>query len=77
MKIKNLGANKTELRLEDGTLVFFSYSTPVAACLASGGFIRTSEYYSRTTTKHINAWLGGAKAVEVPQAELDTLAQGR
>ena len=74
MKLKNLGANKTELHTDSGAVVFFSYSTPVAAQLAQGGFVRTSTRHSVTTSKHITQWLEGAAAREVPQSELDALS---
>jgi len=45
----------------------------VAAQLAQGGFVRTETKYSRTTSKHINQWLDGAKAETVPQATIDAL----
>lgn len=73
MKLKTLGNNRTELHTCSGAIVFFSYSTPVAAQLAQGGFIRTSTNYSRTTSKHITQWLQGAHAREVAQSELDAL----
>lgn len=74
MKLKSLGANKTELTLDSGTVVFFSYETPVAACLGNGGgFIRTAHKWSVTTSKHITQWLDGVNAREVPQDELDKL----
>ncbi|MDE2584085.1 MAG: hypothetical protein KGN39_01710 [Betaproteobacteria bacterium] len=72
-KIKSLGANKTEVHLSSGAVVFVSYSTPVAAQLAGGGFIRTAEKYSVTTSKHITQWLDGRKAAVVPQATLDAM----
>ena len=73
MKLKNLGANKTEIHKENGAVIFFSYETPVAAQLPRGGFVRTSTRYSVTTSKHINQWLDGAKAKEVDQSEIDAL----
>ena len=74
MKVKPLGANRTELQLPNGAAILFSYQTPVAAQLAAGGFVRTSTHYSRTTCKHITQWLQGATAREVPQIDLDNLA---
>lgn len=74
MKVKSLGSNKTELHLNDGTIILFSYETPVAACLGTGGFIRTDKKYSVTTSKHITQWLNGANAETVPQSELDVLS---
>lgn len=72
MNIKNIGSNQTELTIGE-TTVLFSYQTPVAAKLASGGFIRTNKSWSRTTSKHINQWLDGANAKLVEQSVLDSL----
>ena len=74
MKLIPLGANKTELHTNAGAVILFSYKTPVAAQLASGGFVRTSEHYSRTTSKHITQWLEGRKAESVDQSVLDNIA---
>lgn len=71
LKLKPLGANQTELQLDDN-LVLFSYQTPVAAWVRGRGWLRTDTKYSKTTTKHINKWLGAAGAV-VPQAEINAL----
>jgi hypothetical protein len=74
-KIKPVGSNMTELHKTDGTVVLFSYETPVAACMGDGGgFIRTDCRWSMTTSKHINKWLDGASARSVPQSELDAIA---
>ena len=72
MKIKPVGSNMTELQLDD-VHVLFSYETPVAACIMGEGFVRTSQWYSQTTTRHINKWLDGVDAPEVPQAYIDAL----
>ncbi len=72
MKIKQVGSNMTELRLEN-VHVLFSYETPVAACIFGEGFVRTAQGYSQTTTRHINKWLDGVDAPEVPQAYIDAL----
>jgi len=73
LKLNPIKANQTEVHLEGGTVVLFSYKTPVAAQLSTGGFIRTEKYYSRTTSKHINQWLDGVQAETVPQVTLDHL----
>lgn len=74
MQLKSLGANKTEITYDDGTVVLYSYATPVAACLGDGGgFVRTSKKWSVTTSKHINQWLGGVRAREVSQDDLVAL----
>ena len=70
MKLRQIGSNQTELTLPCGAVVLFSYETPVAAQLASGGFVRTEQKWSVTTSRHINKWLQGIDAQEVPQADL-------
>lgn len=76
MKVKSLGNNKTELHLNNGTIIFFSYETPVAAYLCIGGFIKTDIKYSATTSKHINQWLAGANARVVSQSDINELLGG-
>ena len=53
--------------------MFFSYSTPVAAYCPTRGYLRTEVRYSVTTTRHINKWLSGANAIEVPQEDINNL----
>lgn len=77
MKLKPLGSNQTELTLNNGVTVLFSYQTPVAAHIPGRGFVRTEQHYSKTTTGHINKWLAGAKADKVPQETIETLSSGR
>lgn len=74
MKLQRIdNTSATTLELADGTVVLFSYATPVAACLGNGsGFIRTSQHYSVTTSKHINRWCPKS-ARKVDQSELDKL----
>lgn len=76
MELRKLGKNETEIHFPNGRIVFFSYNTPVAAQLAQGGFIRTAEHYSVTTSKHITRWLDGANATVVPQSTLDKMVGG-
>ena len=74
MKLTPIAANQTQLNLNDGTEVFFSYKTPVAAYCPSKGYIRTAKYWSVTTSRHINKWLKGITEVtEVPQEYLTEL----
>ncbi len=74
MKLKQLGSNMTELDI-NGAQVFFSYETPVAARTETGELLRTSTKYSVTTTRHINKWLQGCEAEEVPQAVINKLVE--
>jgi len=70
MKINNVGSNMTELATNSGAVILFSYSTPVAALLPSGQYVRTEKKYSATTTRHVNKWLQGVSAnVETRSAE--------
>jgi len=74
MQIRQIASNQTQLNLR-GAEVLFSYETPVAACL-EGGYIRTATKWSPTTSRHINSWLDGVIATEVPQETLDKLVEG-
>jgi hypothetical protein len=76
LKLIPIKANMNELRLPNGAVILFSYQTPVAAQRAEGGFVRTAQHYSPTTTRHINQWLEGRKAEEVPQAEINAMVEG-
>lgn len=72
MKLNCIGSNQNEVTLGNGTVVFFSYNTAVAARVG-GNVFRTDKYWSRTTSKHINQWLDGNTAPEKPQAWFDSL----
>lgn len=72
MKLYPIAQNVNEVETEKAR-VLFSYKTPVAAFVFGQGYIRTSKKWSVTTSKHINKWLDGEKAQEVPQETLDTL----
>lgn len=75
LKLKSLGANRTEVTLDDGTVVLFSYSTPVAAHIPGRGYVRTVERHSRTTQVHLSQWLPGLgrSTPTEPQSFFDAL----
>ena len=74
MKLTPIAANQTEVSYNDGTQVFFSYRTPVAADLPEKGYVRTATYWSKTTSRHINKWLQNVNNVsEIDQGVLDNL----
>jgi hypothetical protein len=54
MKLKQLGRNMTEIRT-DNSDVLFSYETPVAGWDDVGPF-RTDQFFSNTTSRHINKY---------------------
>ena len=74
MHIKPIGANQTEVTLANGSIVLFSYETPVA-CYSNddGKYYKTNMKWSKTTSKHINAWLEGVIAASVSQSELNDI----
>lgn len=74
LKLNVIGANQTLVHLPLGS-VLFSYETPVAAYVSGRGYVKTSRKFSNTTTKHVNSWLGGAKAEEVSQEEIEALIE--
>ena len=57
MKIKSIAANQTEITLANGTIVFVSYETPVAAFIPGRGIVKTSTKWSKTTSKHISQFI--------------------
>jgi len=74
LKLTPIAANQNEVELTNGTQVFFSYKTPVAAYLPEKGYVRTEKFWSVTTSRHINKYLQGVTNVEtIPQAVLDNL----
>jgi len=77
MELQRQGANVAVILFNDGARILFSYDVPVAAYFpAAGGFVKTDKYWSRTTTKHINAFVGVAPCVVVPQADIERIARG-
>ena len=74
MQIRPIGSNQTELIKDDGTIILFSYETPVAAYSAeTGEYLRTKDFFSVTTSRHLNKWLGALTYREVDQDYLDSL----
>tara|TARA_B100000927_G_scaffold270640_1_gene246954 strand:+ start:914 stop:1159 length:246 start_codon:yes stop_codon:yes gene_type:complete len=57
MKLNPVGSNMNEVEV-NGKSILFSYKTPVAGYDEQGAF-RTEDYFSVTTSKHINKYLGG------------------
>ena len=81
MNLNPIAANQNEVELADGTTVFFSYKTPVAAHIPGKGYVKTDKYWSRTTSKHIgqflsrNGFSGNMDKLTVkPQSFFDSLA---
>ena len=67
IRIKQIGSNMTVLN-KNGYEILFSYETPVAVYdQQRGEYLRTEQKFSQTTSRHINKWLQGVKAMSVPQ----------
>ena len=73
MQLTPIATNQTQLNLNDGTEIFFSYKTPVAAQLPDYEYVRTATKWAVTTSRHINKWVEGVIATEVSQDILDNL----
>ena len=56
MKLTPIAANQTEVETADAR-IFFSYRTPVAAYVFGRGFVRSEDFFSVTTSRHINKWI--------------------
>lgn len=70
MKLINLGANQTIITMGYDEY-FFSYDTCVAGFTSGDGYWYVSESPSRTTSKHINQYLGGRKEDATPVYQSD------
>tara|TARA_R100001463_G_scaffold690_1_gene3129 strand:+ start:255 stop:506 length:252 start_codon:yes stop_codon:yes gene_type:complete len=74
MKLQSIAHNRTLLIFNNGiTEILFSYETPVAGYSNKLGYIKTDEYYSQTTTRHINKYLGDLKHSVVEQSVINDL----
>lgn len=72
LNIKNVGSNMSELEV-GGKSILFSYQTPVAGWDDNGAF-RSEDFFSVTTSKHINKYLGGKDiGRKVPQSYIEGL----
>ena len=74
MRLNSIAKNQTEVTLSNGDQIFFSYRTPVAVYIAKKGrYARTDAWFSSTTTRHINKWLGNVEYATIPQSALDMI----
>ena len=71
MQLTPIASNMTEVETSEARILF-SYRTPVASYIFGEGFVKTEQYWSVTTSKHINKW-GARDGKKVPQARLDSL----
>ena len=73
MQLTPLASNMTEVETSEARILF-SYRTPVAAYVFGRGYVRTEKWWSVTTSRHINKWIGkDVTTEEVSQTYLDNL----
>ena len=73
MQLTPIASNMTEVETSEARILF-SYRTPVAAYVFGEGFVRTEKWWSVTTSRHINKWIGkDVTTEEVAQTYLDKL----
>ena len=58
MQLQSFAVNRTLLIFDDGTEIYFSYETPVAGYSNKLGYVKSKQWYSSTTTRHVNKYLG-------------------
>ena len=58
MQLTPIASNMTEVETSEARILF-SYRTPVAAYIFGEGYVKTDQFWSVTTSRHINKW--GAK----------------
>jgi hypothetical protein len=77
MKLQSFAVNRSLLSFDDGTEIYFSYETPVAGYSNKLGYVKTNQWYSSTTTRHINRYLNdkllGDTVSEVDQSVINNL----
>ena len=74
MELQSLAKNRTLLIFNNGiTEILFSYSTPVAGYSNKLGYVKTDQWYSSTTTRHINKYLDDNFALNVEQDTINNL----
>lgn len=64
MNLKPLGNNVAQLNLGRFEILL-SYGTPVAAFIPGKGYVRSERKFSKTSSRHVNDWMGKGGA-EVP-----------
>ena len=80
MKLHSFATNRTLLIFDDGTEVFFSYETPVAGYSNKLGYVKSKQWYSSTTTRHVNryfnhVWLNSNLVGFDPETDVSTVDQ--
>ena len=72
MKLRNTGSNQAVIEFNDGTEILFSYETPVAGFKPGMGYFKTAQFFSNTTSKHVNSYVGSNPTI-LPQSEIEDM----
>ena len=73
MELTPIASNQTLVTFPNYSEVFFSYKTQVAGYHPALGYVKTKQYYSPTTTRHINKYLKDCTVKEVDQDIINKL----
>ena len=75
--LPHLGRANASLLCLDNITILFSYQTPVAVQDSELAVIYvTNTKYSKTTTRHINSFVGDNSVIHVPQEAINTSIVG-
>ena len=75
MKLQSFAVNRSLLIFDDGTEIYFSYETPVAGYSNKLGYVKTNQWYSSTTTRHINRYLRDAQGLDHTKLKVSEVSQ--
>ena len=79
MNLTQLRPNVTELKIDGGLTILYSYGVPVACKWTNGitdSYSKTEKRWSATTSRHINEWINTAPCLIRSQYYFNTLAEG-
>lgn len=77
MKLQNTGSNQVVIEFNDGTEILFSYETPVAGFKPGTGYFKTDQFFSVTTSKHVNKYIDGIAPAILSQAQIEGMVNGK
>ena len=72
LKLKDVKSNYLVLNVNDSELLF-SYTTCVAGFLPDQGYFKSEDFFSNTTSKHVNQYLGKKPFIKIEQQEIKNI----
>jgi len=70
IRLNPIAKNQNILITDNGCQILFSYETPVAMINKYGSY-KTEQFYSTTTSRHINKFLKGLDVTTVKQENIN------